>query len=306
MKTFCHVKHNKMENVTETQRPQTVDLTQEFPPSKPPKKTAVQCKIDKLKEQEQKFKSERDLYKKKHNLYKQRQYVAIKKLELQQEQMEKAQKAYEAQCKLYNGYKKECNDLMLKGANANGHYFRNTTQMRIAQREIKYLEKMEDIKQQFAANEKSGKIEKKQLLKENKKNGVLKRVELLPDDMKRYIQSFFTYSTKFALLESKYNIQAIIRTIPVHNKGNTLLKLMCTSREYFSTLSAKEAEEQVFVPGVPFDPYYLWRTAPECRLKINAVLQKMKEECPVFGYTTEKLLVILFGKKKEAGVASTI
>jgi len=296
-----------MENLTQT--PQTVDLTQEMqevPPSNPPKKTAGQRKIDQVKELEQKFKIERDLYKKIHALAKQKRNLALKRLELQKEQMEKAQKAYESQCKLFNTYKKESNDLMLKGANANGHYVRNTTQMRIAQREIKYLEKMEDIKVQFAANEKSGKIEKKQLLKENKKNGVLKRIELLPDDVKRYIQSFFTYSTKFALLESKYNIQAIIRTIPVHNKGNTLLKLMCTSPEYFSTLSAKEAEGQVFVPGVPFDPYYFWRTAPECRLKINAVLQKMKAECPAFGYTTEKLMVILFGKKKEAGVASTI
>ena len=301
-----------MENLTQTQTPQTVDLTQEtqemqeVPPSNPPKKTAGQRKIDKLKEEEEKFKSERDLYKKKHNLYKQRQNLALKREEEQREQMEKAQKAYEAQRKLYTGYKKESNDLILKMTDANGHYMRNTGQMRIAQREIKYLEKMEDIKERFTANEKNEKIEKKQLLKENKKNGVLKRVELLPDDVKRYIQSFFTYSTKFALLESKYNIQAIIRTIPVHNKANTLLKLMCTSPEYFSTLSAKEAEGQVFVPGVPFDPYYLWRTAPECRLKINAVLQKMKTECPAFGYTTEKLMVILFGKKKEAGVASTI
>ena len=301
-----------MENLTQTpQTLQTVDLTQEtqemqeVPPSNPPKKTAGQRKIDKLKEEEKKFKSDRELYKKKHNLYKQRQNLALKREEEQREQMEKARKAYEAQRKLYAGYKKESNDLILKMTDANGHYMRNTGQMRIAQREIVYLEKMEDIKERFTANEKNEKNEKKQLLKENKKNSVLKRIELLPDDVKRHIQSFFTYSTKFDLLESKYNIQAIIRSLPM-NKSSALLKVMSMSPEYFSTLSVKEAEGQVFVPGVPFEPYYRCRTTQERRLKINSILQKMKALRPDFAYTTEKFMAILFGQKKAAGVASTI
>jgi hypothetical protein len=287
-------KHNKMQNLTETTN-QLIDLTQ----TQPPKQSATQRKLDKLKKERLELENECKLYKKNFFVFRGQRNLAQQKIDEKKEEVEKARKKYLEVLLPFQKLEAEFQDVDGKRKLASRKYREWQILIERKKQDIEYVEKMETIKEQVATSERNEKTEKKQQVKENKKNTVLKKIALLPDELKRYIQSYLTYQTQIEVLETKYKIPQIVKAMK-YVKSDVFLKKMCTSPEYFSTLSAEEALAQTFVPGVPFKPYYYCQGAQERKMKIQQVLQKMKAQCPAFALKTIKMLAMILGKKPTA------
>ena len=295
MKHFAmSTKHNKMQNLTETTN-QLIDLTQ----TQPPKQSATQRKLDKLKKERLELENECKLYKKNFFVFRGQRNLAQQKIDEKKEEVEKARKKYLEVLLPFQKLEAEFQDVDGKRKLASRKYREWQILIERKKQDIEYVEKMETIKEQVATSERNEKTEKKQQVKENKKNTVLKKIALLPDELKRYIQSYLTYQTQIEVLETKYKIPQIVKAMK-YVKSDVFLKKMCTSPEYFSTLSAEEALAQTFVPGVPFKPYYYCQGAQERKMKIQQVLQKMKAQCPAFALKTIKMLAMILGKKPTA------
>jgi chromosome segregation ATPase len=292
-------KHNKMQNLTET-TPQVINLTQ----VQPPKQSATQRKLDKLKKEGLKLENDTKLCKKDWFVFRGKRNLAQQKVDEKKKEVEDARNKFLAILKPFKELEAELVQLENKKRTASIKYRNSQIFTKRNKEEIENIEKIETIKQEVATNERKEKTEKKQQVKENKKNTVLKRIEVLPDELKRYIQSYLTYQTQIEVLETKYKIQQIIKNMRYNT--DVLLRKMCTSPEYFSTLSAEEALTQTFVPGVPFKPYYICKGAQERKMKIQQVLQKMKAQCPAFALKTIKILAIMLGKKPTAQLVQPV
>lgn len=297
MKHFAmSTKHNKMQNLTET-TPQVNDLTQTQ--TQPPKQSATQRKLDKLQKERLKLENECKLHKKNFFVLRGKRNLAQQKIDEKKEEVEQARKKYLEVLLPFQKLEAEFQDVDGKRKLASRNYRNMQILIERKKQDIEYTEKIDTIKEEVATTERKEKTEKKQWVKENKKNTVLKKIALLPDELKRYIQSYLTYQTQFEVLETKYKIPQMIKAMK-YIKADVLLRKMCTSPEYFSTLSAEEALTQTFVPGVPFKPYYICQGAQERKMKIQQVLQKMKAQCPAFALKTIKILAIMLGKKPTA------
>lgn len=284
-----------MQNLTTTN--QLIDLTQTQ--AQPPKQSATQRKLDKLKKERLELENECKLYKRNfYVLIKQRNF-ARQKIDEKKEELEEARKKYLELLKPFQKLEEEFQDVESKKKIASRKYRERQILIERNKEDIECIEKIETIKEQVATSERKEKTEKKQWVKENRKNMVLKKIALLPDELKRYIQSYMTYRTQIEVLETKYKIPQIIKNMK-YNKADVLLRKMCTSPEYFSTLSAEEALTQTFVPRVPFKPYYHCQGAQERKMKIQQVLQKIKAQCPAFALKTIKMLAIILGKNPTA------
>lgn len=283
-----------MEFLTQT-TPQVIDLTQTQ--IQPPKQSATQRKLDTLKKEGLKLENEFKLCKKNWVVVKGQRDLAQQKVDEKKKEVEEARKKFLATLTPFQKLEAELKQLENKKRTASIKYRNSQIFTKRNKEEIEDIEKIESIKEEVATNERKEKTEKKQQAKENKKNTVLKRIELLPDELKRYIQSYFAYETKIVLLESKYKIPKIIMAMKYVN-AEIFLKKICKSPEYFSTLSAEEAQAETFTPGVPFRPYYECRGAMERKMKILRVLQKMKRQCPTFALKTIKILAIILRKNK--------
>lgn len=163
--------------------------------------------------------------------------------------------------------------------------------------EITRTKKIEEMKQSMKLYGKKQKDEEKLAKKDKQEAVVLKRVDGLPDDIKRVIQSYFTYDTQNNLLESKYNTAKTISTM-VFRPAHALLKKICKSPEYFSTLSATDAEKQVYVPGITYEPDFDIKSISECRIKIQCFLQKLRSTHPGFVFNINRILAVMASKKK--------
>ena len=164
--------------------------------------------------------------------------------------------------------------------------------------EITRTKKIEEMKQSIKLYRKKQKDEEKLAKKDKQEAVVLKRVDGLPDDIKRVIQSYFTYDTQNNLLESKYNTAKTISTM-VFRPAHALLKKICKSPEYFSTLSATDAEKQVYVPGITYEPDFDIKSISECRIKIQCFLQKLGSTHPGFVFNINRILAVIAMKKRE-------
>jgi len=289
-----------MQNLTEATN-QLIDLTQTQ--SQPPKQSAAQRKLDKLKKEHLKLENECKLYKKNFFVFRGKRNLAQQKIDEKKDELENARKKFLAISRPFEILEMELARLEDQKRMAGMKYRERQILIERKKQDIEYVEKMETIKEEVATSERKEKTEKKQWVEENKKNAVLKKIAVLPDDLKRYIQSYLTYQTQTELLETKYKIPQIIKNLK-YIKAEVLLRKMCTSPEYFSTLSTEEALTQTFVPGVPFKPYYHCQGAQERKIKIQHVLQKMKAQCPAFALKTIKMLAIILGKKTAQPVAN--
>ena len=263
-----------------------------------PKKTANQKKLELLLLKKHDFLKESNNHRKKCELYKTRRELKKSNLVILREKKEELWNAYQKATSDYNNEYAVYRTLSARSGREHDLWYVNKNLLRKTNKEIACLEKIEFMKNYIEGCTKKEKDQDKQEKKENKKNDVLKRIVQLPDEVRNIVQDFLPYKTLFSLIESKYNVPKMIRQMK-HENSRTLLRIICMSPEYFSTLTAEEAGKQVFVPGVPFDPDYEFKTVTECKLKIQFILEKMKLECPEFAYKTEKKLSILFGKTQQ-------
>jgi hypothetical protein len=293
LKTFCYIiikelKYNKMNHFT-------IETYEELQQTQQPKKSAGQKKIEKMfllkytLEKQERFHHQR--YSKNRRILSEAQFHFYEKQnaynELKNQLLKVEKELFEAL--------RLTTDLDAKTKQEKQHVIKYKHEITKTKNEINYLEKIEYMKECVKRNETKEKEIQKKEKEENKKNPVLKYVAALPNEIKEIIHSYLPYKTRFVYLETLYNPFKLMKIISQEN-AKALLKVICMTPEYFSTLTTEEEQKQIFTEGSDYEPDYLCKNISECRLKLQYILQKMKRFHPAFAFNTEKMISILFTK----------